>query len=810
VSLQTFISHPRHGAEPYLLQKHLLRTSQRARAFGRLFSGVDWVALAALWHDLGKYHPDFQAAMWCLQHDPDAKIDKKPPHAAAGAFWARERFAEAARPLEARILEFLIACHHTGLQDWADIRRRLDDPDSREHKVWQELRQDLQQRLVDDGAGDILAHLLPDSIPDFKNDGFAFSFWLRMLFSCLIDADRLDAEAAGNGGKERAKYPPLVPGLASRAGENRDEDRDAALILKNRFDAHIKTMAATTVERLAKGELQQHVVDARNTVLADCRRAGREKERGFFTLTVPTGGGKTLSSMAFALEHAAQHGMERVIYVIPYTSIIEQNADVFKKIFNVKPGETEQTEANVIEHHSTFDDGTVRKEDSTHQASAHEHACENWDAPIIVTTSVQFFESLFAASTKRVRKLHNIANSVVILDEAQLLPPQFLQPILKALGELKDRYGVSVVLCTATQPALGRENQALKSFGLDLAGAEIVQDKDHLFQTLRRTTIQRLPELLDTPQDWPTLATRVARHEQVLCIVNRRDDARALYQALKAELPGQAEGLFHLSALMCPLHRRAVIDRIRARLQGKLPVRVISTQLIEAGVDVDFPVVYRALAGLDSIAQAAGRCNREGLREVGEVFLFEDCKDGKKLWDPTLQLAKQITQRFLEDIPDTEILHDTSFQRFFREFYGLYSRQKQGTALDAEGIIRLLECEFADEDEQPTWEGIEFATAQDRFKLIPDNTVTVITSYGDAEKYLKDLEFLGPSRERLRQLQLYSVSLYKTQMQDYQIVPVFKDNQQLFRQLVNTQYCIRELDGRGDDLGLIKAGVLCV
>lgn len=692
------IAHTSNSGSPHLLAKHLRQVSQRSAVFAQAFADDGWAGLAGLWHDLGKYHAQFQEALWILQNDKNARVDK-PPHAAAGAFWARECLAAAGREPHARILEFLIACHHTGLQDWADLRRRLDDADSRETKVWRELRPQLPEQMQKDGTEAFLQQNLPAGLPDFK-DGFGFSFWLRMLFSCLIDADRLDAEASSQG--ERPPYPPLVPEL------------------KSRFDQSMQKMDARTTQRLANAELQADVVKARRDVLADCRRAGAERDRGFFTLTVPTGGGKTLSSMAFALEHAEKHGMERVIYVIPYTSIIEQNAGVFKEIFGAE---------NVIEHHSTFDDSAVRKDDSAHQAPSHDRACENWDAPIIVTTSVQFFESLFAASTKRVRKLHNIANSVVILDEAQLLPPEFLQPILKALEELKTHYGVSVVLCTATQPALGRGNPALARFGIDLENAEIVRDKEHLFKTLRRTTIQRLPELLDTPQEWPVLAERLARHEQVLCIVNRRDDARALYQALKAELPGQDEGLFHLSALMCPLHRRAVIAEIKARLHDHLPTRVISTQLIEAGVDVDFPVVYRALAGLDSIAQAAGRCNREGLRAVGEVFLF---RPEKRAPAGLLRLGEQATTLLLKRfaLQDDPLLPEW-IERYFKTLHS------QIETFDKERILEKLKVK-----ETPLVSP-HLATVAEKFRFIQDGNLSVIV-WHDAD----DLAWAAESSKR--------------------------------------------------------------
>jgi len=319
---------------------------------------------------------------------------------------------------------------------------------------------------------------------------------------------------------------------------------------------------------------------------------------GIYTLTVPTGGGKTLSSMGFALNHAVKYGKHRVIYVIPYTSIIEQTADQFRAIF----GEA------VIEHHSNLDSTDEAKENARSRL-----ACENWDAPVIVTTTVQFFESLFASRTSRCRKLHNIVNSVVILDEAQLLPPDFLAPILEALKELQKNYGVTVVFCTATQPALGPH----KTMDFDFKGIdgmkEIMDDPAMLHKALKRTEIRQVRNL--EPLTWDDVAGEITNNESVLCIVNRRDDARTLWELLP-------EGSIHLSALMCGAHRVRKIKEIKERLRNGVPTRVVSTQLVETGVDVDFPVVYRAMAGLDSIAQAAGRCNREGLRAKGKVFVF--------------------------------------------------------------------------------------------------------------------------------------------------------------------------------------------
>ncbi len=479
-------------------------------------------------------------------------------HSTAGAQHAIAQFG-----LHGRILAYLIAGHHAGLPDWhtsetpgAALKARLDDG------------RHLERALIQPIPPEIISQPKPDSGLLGKADGFAL--WVRMLFSCLVDADFLDTEAFMNADKAAQRIEALTVSE-----------------LLSRFDAFMKNNFSdappTPVNR------------TRADVLRQCREKARETP-GLFSLTVPTGGGKTLSSLAFALEHAKRHGKRRVIYAIPYTSIIEQTANVFRDIFPDA----------VIEHHSNLDPDkeTVKSR----------LAAENWDAPLIVTTNVQFFESLFAAKTSRCRKLHNIANSVVVLDETQLLPPEFLQPILDVMNLLGRYYGVTFVLSTATQPALG----TLQTFQRTIRGLdhirEIIKDPDTLSRDLDRVTVS-MPKDFHQPQGWHDITEHICRHPSVLTVVNSRADARELYRRMP-------EGTIHLSALMCGEHRSRVIADIKQRLGAGEDVRVVSTQMVEAGVDVDFPVVYRALAGLDSIAQAAGRCNREGKLGRGQVIVF--------------------------------------------------------------------------------------------------------------------------------------------------------------------------------------------
>ena len=461
----------------------------------------------------------------------------------------------------------------------------------------------------------------------------------------------------------------------------------------------------------------------RGEILAWCRDAA-DRKPGLFSLTVPTGGGKTLSSMAFALRHALRHGKPRIVYVIPYTSILEQTVDVFRAAL----GE-EDPWTVVLEHHSNLDPDreTVRGR----------LASENWDAPIVVTTSVQFFESLFAARTSRTRKLHNLVGSVVVLDEVQLINADFLLPILDVLQFLVDEFGVTVLTMTATRPSW---SDADAGHGHLRGVREIVPDPESLHKRLRRVQV-RVPKRLDEPEEWDGVAERMLAEPSALCVVNRRQDARELFLRVRSEDPAAV----HLSALMCGAHRSAVIGDIKERRNRGEGVRVVSTQLVEAGVDLDFPVVFRAMAGLDSIAQAAGRCNREGRNDCGQVHVFVP---------PTspppgiLRQARDVTRTLFAE-GELDALAPHSFVRFFRQLYWM-----RGDRLDKERIRWLL-----DHDGRRDLE-YAFRTAASRFRLIDDrNRVSIVVRWpapdGDpkVESALQDLEHTGVRRDIFRRLQ---------------------------------------------------------
>ena len=665
------------------LEEHLRAVAELAAKHASAMGSADWAHLAGLWHDLGKYAKEFQRRIKSVSgYDPNAHLEGsvgRVDHSTAGALHAVEQFG-----VHGRILAYLIAGHHAGLPDWhsgetggAALNARLAD------------KSHLERALSQPIVPAILTQTKPASPPVGKSDGFAL--WVRMLFSCLVDADFLDTEAFMDEDKaaQRAGYPAIEE-------------------LLQRFNSHMNENFSSATPT--------HVNRIRAEVLRQCREKASDAP-GMFSLTVPTGGGKTLSSLAFALQHAVRHGKRRVIYVIPYTSIIEQTANIFRDIFPDA----------VVEHHSNLDPD----KDTTAKSRL---AAEKWDAPIIVTTNVQFFESLFAARTSRCRKLHNIVNSVVVLDEAQLLPPEFLQPILTAMNLLAQHYGVTFVLSTATQPALNSRSGFGWTFkGLD-GVREIVSDPDSLYRDLERVTVE-LPDDLHQTQSWDEIAERMQRHESVLAVVNSRADARELHR----RMPKDA---LHLSALMCGEHRSRVIADIKQRLKDGEAVRVVSTQLVETGVDVDFPVVYRALAGLDSIAQAAGRCNREGKLEHGQVFVFVPPKPAPP---GHLRRAADTTVSLLFESHDNPLRREL-FQSYFEQLYW------RAPSLDKQGIEGLLKANGQGE--------VQFRTAAQRFQLIDESGYrSVIVRYGDSPVLIGRLQKEGPERWLMRKLQRFTVSL---------------------------------------------------
>lgn len=660
------------------LEKHLRSVAMQAGSYATDFDSSSWACAAGLLHDIGKAHCDFQRYLMKENGIDASEYDgqttgSRVNHSGPGAIFSHQKWHN----IVGKTLAYLISGHHAGLPDWHGGR------DSLAHRLDCEKA---TAEAVKDYAAPFIEALPAKLSPPSTFKPESYHLWVRMLYSCLVDADFLDTEKFMD--EARHAQRPEFPQLAD---------------LKNRFDRELgekcSNAPSTSINR------------SRAAILTSCRAAA-EQPPGFFSLTVPTGGGKTLSGTAFALDHAIRHGKSRIIYVIPYTSIIEQTADVLRKYFGYE---------NVVEHHSNI---APEKEIEAPQLTL---AAENWDARVIVTTSVQFFESLYSAKPGRCRKLHNIVNSIVILDEAQLLPPELLYPCVEALNRLVSDYKVTVVLSTATQPALPNLCQPPH---------EITPEPKKLYMQLKRTEIV-FPKNMNEPCDWPTLSAELTQHEQVLCIVNTRKDCYELWQ----EMP---KGTIHLSALMCGAHRSKVISEIKDKLLSGEPCRVVSTQLVEAGVDMDFPVAYRALAGLDSINQAAGRCNREGKSSTrGKVNVFIAPKPA-----PVGLLRKGgDTTKGLVCLPDFAPDAPATFTHYFEKYYA--SVNDNGENWWRDNLVR---------DVNPDG-NVQFRTAGNEFRMIKDYSTAVIVRYADNDAQIKKLRFAGPGRDVMRALQRYTVTV---------------------------------------------------
>ena len=686
-----------------------------ARFAGRF--GADTLGdVAGQLHDIGKMSAAFQAYI-----RPNG-ASKGPDHSTAGAREAVQLYG----PNLGRILAFCIAGHHAGLADGGSehapgtLSHRLVASQIENYFGWEDHVGALPERISPPALWKT-----PSQYP-----GFHHSFFIRMLFSALVDADFLATER--------------FYAMAKPDGEQVKRGFVNSLeTLRDRLDNNLasKAKSDTEVNRL-RGDILTHV------------RGQASQPPGLFSLTVPTGGGKTLTSLAFALDHAIAHGLDRIIYVIPYTSIIEQTAQVFRDAVG--------DDGDVLEHHSAVEwDPTGDEQDDDEGREGLKklrHDAENWDVRIIVTTSVQFFESLFAARTSACRKLHNLANSVIILDEAQTLPLPLLRPCMAAIETLATGYGASVVLCTATQPALSKQD----GFDRGLENVrELAPDPQHLYTTLKRVRVEIAPE----PVNDDALAAELRAQDQVLCIVNRRDHARDLFGQIK-----DAPGARHLTTLMCPLHRRAALVEIRQDLTDRKPVRLIATSLIEAGVDVDFPTVWRAMTGLDSIAQAAGRCNREGGRAEGIVHVFRpDDADGRTAPPALEQFAA----------PTREVLRvhggDPLGLEAIKAYFSLVYWSKGPAQLDAAilgdkpnqtlGILNAIE----DTARALNFPFVQIARA---FRFIEDTMQPVIVPYhaaGEREsvgELVNRLRFVDRPGAIARKLALYSVPVPRNKCAD--------------------------------------------
>lgn len=729
-------AHSKEGAGPdewQTLDDHLIRVADRAAEFAGSFGYKNWGRALGLLHDAGKVNPAFQRRL----HGAGERVD----HGAPGAREALSRYRSQLGDTNGRLLAFAIAGHHGGMPNGISAgfegRTPLKSRLSKEgvEKTAREF-EDYAARvglcLPESGAMEPLpleklAIAGERSDVDFARGIFSCSTFTRMLFSCLVDADYLDTERF-----------MTVEDAAMREGTARDN----VLELSYRLDRHMEDVQASAVPSKVNG--------MRSKVLEACRSAATW-EPGIYSLTVPTGGGKTLASLSFALHHAISNDMARVIYAIPFTSIVEQAAQVFRSVLG---------DVNVLEHHSNYDFDAVTDEE---RKLSERLAIQNWEAPLIVTTNVQLFESLFSNKPGKCRKLHNIANSVIVLDEAQMLPDNLLTVTLAMLEELVADFNVTVLLCTATQPAL----EGLWPFGAH--PREIVPFQDELSAVLDGRT----KFVIEGAIREELLVDALVSNHQVLCIVGTKKKARRLFEDIVNEIDvGDTEdsfaaGIFHLSANMTPLHRSIVLTEIRRRLAEGERCVVVSTQLIEAGVDVDFPVVYRELAGIDSLIQAAGRCNREGRNSEGTVHVFEISDEvalglSNERFDTSwLGQMKSIARQVIDDYDNT--LDSSMSKEFFQRRYAVTTEK----GLDANGLYADMTSASLLAS-TPVFGTLEFEDYAEKYRIIEDASVPVFVPWGE-----KGQELLAKLQEGCSRGASASAYVTKLQQSSVGVAPWF-------------------------------------
>ncbi len=686
------------------LSSHLKAVALEAAGFAKPFGLEAEAQVAGLLHDLGKYAVRFQARL----SDPRVRHVN---HWSAG-------MSEAARH-RLQAVAFAVEGHHLGLPTKDDLRQsieRMRDPSRRrDYSGCAESSETLLDRFAKDGFS------LPQCLQKTADAGFSEAFRTRMLFSCLVDADYLDTERHFSPDKAaRRSSPPLCETMA--------------------LDLLMHHLNALSVHGDGEGISQVNL--RRRALLEDCLKMA-EHAPGLFTLTAPTGSGKTFASLAFALKHAAEHNrnltpddpsrLRRIVVVIPFTSIIEQTARKYREVLAGCMGAD-----YLLEHHSSAPLELENPDASGELAQNRVRlAQENWAAPVVVTTSVQFFESLFSNRPSKCRRLHNLARSIILFDEVQTLPKNLAPSLLSAVRLLTRDYGSTCVFMTATQPAFNSVSKAVLPFGWD--PVEISSSPKDMAQALRRTRI-KLPKSAEKTT-WGQLAGDIAAQRQALCVVNSTRDAQDLFTLLRKL---DREGAFHLSTKLCPQHRREKLDEIRALLKDGKPCRLVSTQLIEAGVDVDFPAAWRALGPLDSIIQTAGRCNREGHNpEPCLVTVFR--VDGMRSPPGDYKTATGVTEAFLSRITDADQLHDPdTYAKYFGELYNLSGSAK------AEDDVVFAACRK-----------YNFPLAAEKCKLIDDSTRPVIVKWGrgaELAKKLAEEKYLSP--EERREAQRYSVNYF--------------------------------------------------
>lgn len=686
------------------VKEHLEGTAKLSGEFAKKFGKEEWGYCCGYLHDIGKYSVEFQHK---IRENGNEQID----HSTAGAKVCVEKGG--LYP----IMSYCIAGHHAGLPNYGS---------SQDGGFESTLMGRMKKTLKDYSAYQDEIEIpkvttVPIAYGETKNPDFSLSVFIRMLYSCLVDADFLDTEAF------------------MKKGEIKRDTGESIEILLQKLEKYVSKWLLNKEINTVNGR--------RTEILRNCLEAGK-REKGLFRLTVPTGGGKTVASLAFALRHAVHNNMDRIIYVIPYTSIIEQNAQIFRSILG---------DENVLESHCNVDYG------DSEEWNPMKLAAENWDKPVVVTTNVQFFESLFGNKSSKCRKLHNIANSVVIFDEVQMLPADYLKPCIAMIEELVSSFGVSAVLCTATQPALQ------PFFQSGISAYELCPRMEEQFAFFKRTTFQNLNKISEED-----LIEKLSGEYQALCIVNTKKKAQALYKALKGQ------GVFHLSTSMYPKHRKRVLEEVRRCLNNGERCLVLSTSLVEAGVDLDFQSVYRQLAGIDSVIQAAGRCNREGKRSPEEsnvyVFRFEE-------QERILGQRKQIEAAKTLVLERKDISALETIEEYFKFLYHLKSSE-----LDKKNIMaqfKGIKCNFP-------------KVAED-FKMIENDTKTVfIPIEEEAQDLLQQLKYQGFTKTSMRKAGQYSVTLYDDVIEKMEAAGMIE----LVAENINDFYELKDKERYTEEFGL--------
>lgn len=772
-----FIAHLRKkDKEPQYLSDHLNEVSELAGGFASKIGLKESGELLGLLHDLGKASKEFQnyilSANGEIEPDSDNYVDAKAKkgkvdHSSAGAqviykyLWSKGRDAR----YVAQALSLAIASHHSGLIDCLlpngedAFTRRMKKAEENAHteEAFANLEKGERQKVEDLLSSEILVQQLTDKIASLKEDGdsddtrkFKRGLLVRFLLSCLLDADRLNTASfefpRGENLRNNNEYIPWE-------------------ILIERLNVKINELE-TKAERNEVDEL-------RSRVSQSCLEFAT-KSKGIYQLTVPTGGGKTFASLRFALHHVKEHSMDRVFYVIPYTSIIDRNAEEVRKIMEEKDSQENYLNKVVLEHHSN-----LTPEEETHRQNL---LSENWDAPIVFTTQVQFLEALFGSGTKSARRMHQLANSVIIFDEIQTLPIQCVHMFNVAIRFLVHTCGATVVLCTATQPLLDKVDPIQRALKIEPEQKIISYDKE-LFQKLKRVEVfdRTRPEKWDEEEVAELADQQLREKGSVLVVVNTKASARSLYQTIlqKSNVP-----TYHLSTNMCAAHRLEVLDKVRAHLKNEEPVICVSTQLIEAGVDIDFGAVIRYLSGMDSIAQAAGRCNRHGKRKLpGNVWIVNPkLENTDRLKDIAIGIKKAETMlRFFKDTPekfDNDLIGLNTMEMYYKYYFHErkgempYLVGKDSIVGQADNLFNLLSVNsLAIEEFKRTNQGAlpdipftqSFLVASKAFHVIDENTQGVIVEYGEGEKLVADLrgaQDLEKQYDLIKKAQRYSVNMY--------------------------------------------------